>query len=234
MKRRDVNKRFSEGPTPKPQPPFHSPIQKTDKASLIEGIRNKFIAEKEKKTTNNKCKRAHDSITFLKKTIIVVAKKIDMSKTIQERHDLRKHANLMPIQTLFSLQVPASCISISSKSHVLKASFKNYLLTDEHSQNSRRNEWAFKFQFSEGQIVNSSFVQSLQSHYTNDTDVLFEDVVAKGHGFFYLPSDRANVRRSSSSKLEGFQIVECEISPFSTLILTYIDLLKNFFYLISI
>ncbi|PAV75532.1 hypothetical protein WR25_14700 [Diploscapter pachys] len=61
--------------------------------------------------------------------------------------------------------------------------------------------------FSEGQIVNSSFVQSLQNHYTNDTDVLFEDVVAKGHGFFYLPSDRANTSYIIGHTGHGCQFV---------------------------
>lgn len=49
------------------------------------------------------------------------------------------------------------------------------------------------FQFVNEKIVSFNLLNQLQSYHINKTDLLFGDIVAKGHGFFYLPLDRAGV-----------------------------------------
>ncbi|RCN34995.1 hypothetical protein ANCCAN_19154 [Ancylostoma caninum] len=40
-------------------------------------------------------------------------------------------------------------------------------------------------------LIGEQMLDRLQHHYNNDTDVIFDDKIAKGHGFFYLPLHRA-------------------------------------------
>ncbi|KAE9414211.1 hypothetical protein Angca_009202 [Angiostrongylus cantonensis] len=40
-------------------------------------------------------------------------------------------------------------------------------------------------------LIGQKVLKQLQHHYNNDTDLIFEDTIAKGHGFLYLPLHRA-------------------------------------------
>ncbi|CAJ0605451.1 unnamed protein product [Cylicocyclus nassatus] len=40
-------------------------------------------------------------------------------------------------------------------------------------------------------LLSEQVLNRLQHHYNNDTDVIFDDVIAKGHGFLYMPLHRA-------------------------------------------
>ncbi|ETN78248.1 beta-lactamase [Necator americanus] len=40
-------------------------------------------------------------------------------------------------------------------------------------------------------LIGDQMLNRLQHHYNNDTDVIFDDKIAKGHGFLYLPLHRA-------------------------------------------
>ncbi|XGW08428.1 hypothetical protein V3C99_011059 [Haemonchus contortus] len=40
-------------------------------------------------------------------------------------------------------------------------------------------------------LLSEEMLNRLQHHYNNDTDVIFDDTIAKGHGFLYLPLHRA-------------------------------------------
>ncbi|PIO74346.1 beta-lactamase [Teladorsagia circumcincta] len=42
-------------------------------------------------------------------------------------------------------------------------------------------------------LLSEEMLNRLQHHYNNDTDVIFDDTIAKGHGFLYLPLHRAGI-----------------------------------------
>ncbi|KAJ1359077.1 hypothetical protein KIN20_017704 [Parelaphostrongylus tenuis] len=43
-------------------------------------------------------------------------------------------------------------------------------------------------------LISHETLNQLQHHYNNDTDLIFEDTIAKGHGFMYLPLHRAGTK----------------------------------------
>ncbi|CAB3411449.1 unnamed protein product [Caenorhabditis bovis] len=58
-----------------------------------------------------------------------------------------------------------------------------------------------------GEILNKAVLETISKHYVNESDFIFDDVVAKGYGFFHLPIGRAGTAHGFGHTGHGCQMV---------------------------
>ncbi|PIC45826.1 hypothetical protein B9Z55_005718 [Caenorhabditis nigoni] len=60
---------------------------------------------------------------------------------------------------------------------------------------------------SRGQLVNQATLNTISKPFVNESDFIFDDTVAKGHGFFHLPINRAGAQFGFGHTGHGCQMV---------------------------